>query len=348
MSNFYSLSPVKAYGINAGTVAHFGSLTKEQKFLISNTKDTYAKVARGIIQVKGANVLGWLNSLCSQKLVNLATNSSAEALILSPKGKIECHLKIINNSRLVWIIVEKCNLESSLDWLTSMIFMSRVTVENVSERYNVFACLRQDGGSIVADYSTPLWIDKWNTVTEGGYQYGQSREEEKNWFYSEIITPINFSLNSYYEVGVNAFETLRIMSGRPRFGAETDKNTLPHELNWLKNAVHLNKGCYRGQEAVAKIHNMGHPPRRLTLLHIDGSNHYLPTVNENIIYENNIIGKVTSSGFHYEAGPIALALIKRKIPENAILNLQDGTIVSQEIIVPSSAGNVLKVPKNII
>ena len=71
--------------------------------------------------------------------------------------------------------------------------------------------------------------------------------------------------------GTWAYEALRIAAGRPRLGLDTDHRTIPHELGWIETAVHLSKGCYRGQETVARVHNLGHPPRRLVRLHLDGA-----------------------------------------------------------------------------
>ena len=77
--------------------------------------------------------------------------------------------------------------------------------------------------------------------------------------------------------GMWAFEALRIGRGEPRFGFDTDHRTIPNEVGWIPSAVHLDKGCYRGQETVARVHTLGRPPRRLTLLHLDGSDNRLPT-----------------------------------------------------------------------
>ena len=76
--------------------------------------------------------------------------------------------------------------------------------------------------------------------------------------------------------GTWAAEALRIAAWRPRLGFETDHRTIAHEVDWLRTAVHLHKGCYRGQETVARVHNLGRPPRRLVFLHLDGSGHTLP------------------------------------------------------------------------
>jgi folate-binding protein YgfZ len=153
-----------------------------------------------------------------------------------------------------------------------------------------------------------------------------------------------------------ALNALRIAAWRPRQATEVDERSIPHELDWLRTAVHLNKGCYRGQETVAKVHNLGHPPRRLVLLHLDG---VLPVAGDAVIEQPVVepaeapeprdVGRVTSAAHHYELGPIALAVIKRSVDPTAALavrSAEHGDIAAaQEVIVPPSAGAEADVPR---
>ncbi|WP_233206139.1 folate-binding protein YgfZ [Cryobacterium sp. N19] len=157
--------------------------------------------------------------------------------------------------------------------------------------------------------------------------------------------------------GLLALEALRIAAWRPRRAREVDEKSIPHELDWLRTAVHLSKGCYRGQETVAKVHNLGHPPRRLVMLHLDGSEGVLPAPGDPVQAdrvrpeqeaERVTVGAITSSAIHYELGPIALAVIKRTIPAASTLYVEsEGISISaaQEIIVPQSAGSVADIPR---
>jgi folate-binding protein YgfZ len=137
--------------------------------------------------------------------------------------------------------------------------------------------------------------------------------------------------------GIWAYEALRIAAHRPRFGLDTDHRTIPHEVGWIDVAVHLNKGCYRGQETVARVHNLGHPPRRLVFLHLDGSEDRLPAHGDRVVADGADVGFTGSAARHYELGPIALALVKRTVPVDATL-LADGIPAAQEVIVPPDAG----------
>ena len=137
--------------------------------------------------------------------------------------------------------------------------------------------------------------------------------------------------------GILAHEALRVEQHRPRLGFETDHRTIPHELGWIGTAVHLQKGCYRGQETVARVQNLGKPPRRLVFLHLDGSDVHLPPAGAEVRLaddgpDGRKIGFVTTSVRHHELGPVALALVKRNVPVDARL-LAETTAAAQETVV---------------
>ena len=148
--------------------------------------------------------------------------------------------------------------------------------------------------------------------------------------------------------GLTASDALRVAAWRPRWAAEVDGRTLPHEVDWLRTAVHLSKGCYRGQETVAKVHNLGHPPRRLVALQLDGSDSTFPEPGAAVRVGEDAVGVITSVALHYQDGPIALALVRRTTPVDAALTVDtaDGPIsAAQEIIVPPEAGATASIPR---
>jgi folate-binding protein YgfZ len=141
-----------------------------------------------------------------------------------------------------------------------------------------------------------------------------------------------------------AFEALRVESLRPRLGVDTDERSIPHEVNWVDAAVHLNKGCYRGQETVAKVANIGRPPRRMVLLHLDGSPEVLPRTGEPVRLGERVVGRVGSVARHHELGSVALALVKRSAPVDAELLAGEGDHVVQAAVDPDSVPPDLPAP----
>lgn len=331
---------------------HFGNPLIEQRMLAEGAAAVELGV-RGIVTVSGPDRLTWLHSLLSQNLKNLQPGQSAEALLLDPQGHIEQAIRFFDDGLTSWLIVEPEGRESLLAWLEKMIFRSKV---ELADRSDDFAVVGSFGGGLAqaakANNLDLIWQDPWPGVVAGGIRYAKSEAPDYNYFESLVeLSRLNEVFAEREPAGLMAAEALRIAAHRPRQGKETDEKSLPHELDWLATAVHLSKGCYRGQETVAKVHNLGHPPRRLTMLHLDGSGHQLPMEGAEVLVvgEDQVRGRVTSVAQHFEAGPIALAVLSRSVPEAAeLLVRSEGgfeVAATQEVIVPQSAGKAVTVPK---
>jgi folate-binding protein YgfZ len=306
---------VAAEGPDDGVAAHYGDLFREQRALADGTG--FVDLShRGVITVTGPDRLPWLHLLLTQHVSALPPGQATEALVLSAHGHIEHALYLVDDGTTTWMHVEPGTAGALVAYLESMKFFYQVDIADSTDR---FAVVYLPAGSIA-----PV-PDGW-TVRETSY----GREvfvprEELEAYAKEVGNPI----------GVLALEALRIEAHRPRLGLETDHRTIPHELGWLTTAVHLDKGCYRGQETVARVHNLGRPPRRLVFLHLDGSNVTLPGHGTPLrrAEDERPVGVITSSARHWELGPIALAVIKRNTPADATLLADGGTAASQEVIV---------------
>ena len=335
----------------------FGNPLVEQRQLLDGSAAVNLG-PRGIITVTGPDRLEWLHSLLSQNLKSLQPGQSAEALLLDPNGHIEQVIHFLDDGQTSWLIVEAEGRESLLKWLTKMVFRMKVELADRSEDFSVIGRLvRGDHAKPQLDQATQsngislTWVDPWPGVVSGGARY--SRSWPAKWPWTETLVETAKLASVFVEfqpAGTMAYDALRVAAHRPRQLGEVDDKALPHEFDWLSTAVHLSKGCYRGQETVAKVHNLGHPPRRLTFLHLDGSGHALPEVGDEIFAADNPTarGKITSVGQHHEMGPIALALLFRSVPEDSALIVRTslGDIAAtQEVIVPQSAGKANDIPK---
>ena len=369
----------------SGVAAHYGELIREQRRL-SQGGAVVDLSSRGVLTVTGPDRLSWLNSLTSQSLVGLAPGASAETLLLDANGRLEHAVRLVDDGETAWLLVDGDETEPLRAWLDRMRFMLRV---EVADRSGDVATLGSMHEIADADGITPLtsngvaivWVDPWHDVVAGGHSYADSESHPgREWSYRETlvarddVAALAGSSATVPELaGTLALEALRIEAWRPRLTTEVDERSIPHELDWMRSAVHLSKGCYRGQETVAKVHNIGHPPRRLVMLHLDGSDGVLPARGADVVLAAapadafgrpaespsgpeavapsatpTVVGHVTSVALHHELGPVALALVKRTTPETAALAVVADDIVvaaSQEVIVPSSAGAAAGVPR---
>lgn len=341
---------VAAGGLDAGVAAHYGDPNREQRLLIGYLGKAPSAVVdlshRGVVSVSGPDRLSWLNTLSSQALTNLAPNVGTELLLLTIQGRIDYDARVVDDGDTTWLIVETEEAAPLAQWLNSMKFMLRVEIADVSTDWAVV-------GSVVriGEWSAlTVWEDPWPNISAGGYSYAAVPDAEhpgleRPWF--EYLIPAADLVETVGQrplAGVWAAEALRLAAWRPRRGAETDEKTIPHELDLMRTAVHLNKGCYKGQETVARVHNLGRPPRRLVFLQLDGSLHTLPAVGSEVLVDERVVGTVTSSAQHYEMGPIALALVKRSVDPDAVLIVNDDGEqypANQELIVATDAGQVV-------
>jgi folate-binding protein YgfZ len=330
---------------------HYGNLLGEQQRLA--TGEAVVDLSdRAVLAITGEDRLTWLDSLTSQSIAKLAPGESAETLLLDPTGRLEYDIRLLDDGVTTWLLLEAAEAEGLRSWLARMVFMLRVEVTDVSADYATIGTLGTPAVVAAAPNGVPLaWRDPWIAVQRGGHQYSQSVEHPAaSWTYSELLVERS-KLAAVAELpvaGTLALEALRIAAWRPRLATEADERTIPHELDWLRSAVHLSKGCYRGQETIAKVHNLGHPPRRLVLLHLDGSEGVLPKHGDVVLAGDTEVGQVTSAGLHYELGPIALAVVKRSTdPElDLVVRAAEARIAAaQEVIVPPSAGAEAGIPK---
>jgi len=308
---------VAGAGIDAPVAAHYGSFNREQRALVAG--DGFVDLShRGVVRVTGPDRLEWLHSLTTQHLTDLEPGRPTVTLVLSPQGHVEHAMYAVDDGEAFTAHVEPGTAPALVEWLDGMRFLMRVEVTDVTDELAV----------------------AWRPIPVEGEQTGGRYDlvpRERLTAYADAAGPA---------AGLWAFEALRIARGEPRFGVDTDARTIPNEVGWVPGstgsdapweAVHLDKGCYRGQETVARVHTLGRPPRRLTLLHLDGSANQLPEVGTPLQYDGREVGFVGSSARHHELGPIALALVKRAVPVEATLDAA-GLPAAQEVVVDPEVG----------
>ena len=291
-------------GPDKGAVWHFGEPVKEQRALEAGT--AWADLSHhNIIAVSGQDRLKWLHDLTTQFVSDLQPGVWMANMILDAKGHVEFQFNVVDDGTTTFLVLDPGYSEQLIEYLTKMKFMLRVDVKDAS---NDFAVLRAPG-----------------SPTEIGGPFAlvpRAEVEEMKKTFGGVAT----------QVGTWALDAERVAAHRPRIGFETDHKSIPNEIGVLHGAVHMKKGCYRGQETVAKIYNLGNPPRRLVLLHLDGSDVGFPAVGTKIENDGVVVGFIGTVARHHELGTIALAMVKRNTPIDATLSV-DGVPAAQQVIV---------------
>ena len=291
-------------GPDKGAVWHFGEPVKEQRALEAGT--AWADLSHlNIVAVTGEDRLKWLNDLTTQFVSDLQPGLWMPSMILDAQGHVEFQFNLVDDGSTTYLVLDPGYVEKLVEYLTKMKFMLRVDVRDASSE---FVVLRAPG---VAD------------AIGGPFALVPRAEvEDMKQTFGGVAT----------QVGTWALDAERVAKGRPRIGFETDHKSIPNELGVLNTAVHMKKGCYRGQETVAKIYNLGNPPRRLVMLHLDGSDVGFPAAGTKVENDGVVVGFVGTVARHHELGTIALAIVKRNTPADATLTI-DGIPANQEVIV---------------
>ena len=316
----------------AGEVAHFGIPLKEQRQLADGAAVADLSATR-VFRFTGPDRLTWLNSLTSQKIDQLAPGQSTETLVLSPTGHIEGWLRLVDDGEVLWALSD-LRTDEAIGFLDRMRFMLRVEIEDMTASHQAVGFV----GAPPADLATTIvWDDPWPAIGQGSASYAVVDAGQQAASSSHPGASIDFRVavverevlrewrHEGLEVaGRDAWDALRIEAWRPD-AQDIDHRALVGELDLLRTAVHLAKGCYRGQEAVARVHNLGQPPRRIVFLHLDGSGHLVPDAGAEVRAEVRgqlrAVGHVTTSALHWELGPVALAVIKRSVDPEATLHV---------------------------
>ncbi|MGB6243858.1 YgfZ/GcvT domain-containing protein [Gordonia sp. (in: high G+C Gram-positive bacteria)] len=329
-----------------GVAWHYGDPLGEQR-IATRRAAIVDRSDRFVIELGGDERLSWLHTISTQHLTELPDRRSAENLSLDGNGRVEDHFVLTDIDGTTWIDTEALRGEPLAAFLAEMVFWAKATPTPRPD----MAVLTLLGPDVLTG---PLAEAIGLPADAVQYQAGdlpELRHDDEPLGFWRVMPPIGergstpvvdlvvpeADLRQWWQLlteagahpaGMWAFEALRVAAMRPRLHLDTDERTIPHEVDWIGGpeqggAVHLDKGCYRGQETVARVANLGRPPRRLVLLHLDGSSAYRPSVGDPVTAGGRTVGRVGSVVDHFENGPIALALVKRNVPADAELTVGD-------------------------
>ena len=329
-----------------GVAWHYGDPLGEQR-TATRTAAIVDRSDRAVIEISGDERLSWLHTISSQHLTTLGDRRSAENLSLDGNGRVEDHFVLTDLDGTTWIDTEASRGAPLAEFLTKMVFWAKAAPAARPDM-KVLTLLGPDvlTGPIAEAIGLPA-----DTAPYRAGDLPELRHDDEPLGFWRVMpsigergaTPVvdllvpESDLREWWQLlveagaapaGMWALEALRVSALRPRLHLDTDERTIPHEVDWIGGpdeggAVHLDKGCYRGQETVARVANLGRPPRRLVLLHLDGSSSYRPATGDPVNAGGRTIGRVGTVVDHFENGPIALALVKRNVPADTELTVGD-------------------------
>ncbi|KHF44513.1 YgfZ/GcvT domain-containing protein [Saccharomonospora viridis] len=336
----------------AGVPWHWGDPFAEQR-TASRGVAVVDRSHREIITVTGEDRLSWLHLVISQHVTELPEGEGTEALVLDSHGRIDAHMVLAYVDGTVYLdtdpdaqattaLPKGGEKQPLLDYFEAMKFWSKVDIRDATDEWALLTLLGPEVSTMLSRFDIELDTRPYAVTRFSG---GIARRMPWPGPSSvDLLIPRSELVDWWTKLtdagarpaGTWAFDALRVESLRPKLGVDTDERTIPHEVNWIGSAAHVAKGCYRGQETVAKVHNVGKPPRNMVLLHLDGSQEIYPETGDPVLRGDRTVGRVGSVAQHHELGPIALALLKRSTPADAELLAGTEDRVVQASIDPDS------------
>ncbi|MCU7727162.1 folate-binding protein [Actinoplanes sp. KI2] len=322
---------------DAGVAAHYGDPMREQRTL-ATAVGLVDRSNRDVIAVPGEERASWLHTLTTQHLSDLSGLSGSELLVLSPHGHVEQHAYVTEDGETAWLDTEPGAGAGLLKYLEMMRFFSKVEPRDATPEIAVLSLVGPGAADLFPELaeprvgavpgpkfaagSVPAHATSRYAVRE--FEGGLARRVPLG---VDLLVPRETRTRVIEALGVPmaglwAYEAIRVERRIPRLGWETDHRTIPAEADFIASAVHLDKGCYRGQETVARVHHLGRPPRRLVLLHFDGiASDQPPAQGTPVTLDDREVGFVGTAVRHHELGMIALAVLKRNVPDDAALRV---------------------------
>jgi folate-binding protein YgfZ len=244
---------------------------------------------RGFVGVRGPDAAAHLQRMLSNDVLALGVGDSCAALLLTPKARVVAPLRVWRRGADDFLLLTEPGLDETVaSQLLRARFAAKAEIAPEEHRSTLVLGERLDGAVANDDYGIPA-----SELIDAEPPDGEPIADEE-------------------------LELLRIAASAPAWGREIDERVLPAEAGLVERAISLSKGCYPGQEPVARLHYRGHPNRLLRVLELEGETP--PEYDAEILLADRAVGRVTSATLDPERGAVlALGLVRREVADDASL-----------------------------
>ncbi len=292
---------------------------------------------RGKLIVRGPEAAEYLQGQLTNDVEALEVDGGCYAALLDRKGHIQADMRVLRlSSGEIWLDVESQAIPTVLRHLQTYSVGREVEIEDVTDRWAITALLGPRAAGIASFNELgpehAQRFHEWDGVEVLGVATDLGLD---------LITRVDqqaslrklLSAAGAVEISEAAAEIARVESGRPRLGAEMSESTMPAEVEIVERAVDFEKGCYIGQEPVARLHYRGKPNRRLRGLRLSAPGQPGATLQ----LEDREVGSIGTACVSPALGPIALAVVRREAKPGDTVRVGDGTETAAVVELPFGA-----------
>lgn len=298
--------------------------------------------AESTFEMSGKDAVSFLQGMVSNDVKSLKDGEGCYAACLTPTGKMLSDLRIYGLSNRLLILLPKKEKTKILSHLDQFIFTEEVLFKDLEQETELFSLqgpISEKHLSDLGGKAPECELHRHGTFQAGGisiHAFAATHTGEKGFdlLVSKKDVPRFMEMlqaSSQWEIGEATQEILRIEAGIPRYGIDMDESTLPLEAG-LERAISYNKGCYVGQEVIARIKYIGHTNRILVGLTLTGPS----SKGDKILHQEETVGTVTSPCYSPKVESfIALAMVRREMAKKELpLTVQTGEGPSKAIVSP--------------
>jgi len=294
---------------------------------------------RGKLALTGAGAKTFLHGQVSNDIEGLEPGTGCYAAFLTPKGKMLGDLRVLDTGEELLLDTERCALQALFNMIRRFSIGYDVELHKRTLESGLLSLIGPRAGEVLGAAALPEREHAHIALAVAGIEARAVRTDVGiDLLCAAADTPAlsaALAQRGAQPVGEEAAECLRIEHGRPRYGVELDDTVIPQEAGLNERAVSFTKGCYVGQETVARLFYRGKPNRRLRGLRCQAP----VRPGEVVRLEGRIVGTVGSAAQSPRFGMIALALVRREAPPGSAVSVGEHGVAATVVELPFEASS---------